>query len=193
MKIFAIMLGFAGMTVLLSCSKTGESNKEAGSNKPLPSSSSKSDVPAQEKLSNEDALAIAHAKPLLSHPDIKMQVQGIRELKRTYTPEACRVLVDLLKKKEGKLPVTLGQDETPEIRYQLDYLGGLLEEIRKMNQPEGNEAVAAFMKNFGEKYGHEKLGQSQLAIYASQLKNAEIDIKRGIEGKKIERVEGLTN
>jgi hypothetical protein len=115
-------------------------------------------------------------------------------------------LIDLLKQKAALLPDSLEESlkkqaviqlprgkTIPSTMFYLGYIGRLLENIRIIDLPEGNKAIADFMKGFREKYGNEELGKSQLKKYEAILRNVEIDLKAGVYNKDSRPVRGLTN
>lgn len=176
--LMVILMGF----LFSSCLKREEvsASKAASEKQPEPEP-----MQVNEAANSKDRKIIEQATEKLKDPILSKQIKAVRDLRKTYTLEACRIIVAHLKEKEKQLPASLNEKSGSAHQiYLLDYLGALIEEIRSMNQPEGNEAVSNFMNNFRAKYGNEKIGQAQLAIYESQLKNVEIGIKEGYYKKK---------
>ena len=188
--IFSLVLG-AG--VLGACSKQVETSTIKSNAEKSIHSQATPKVAPDPVQKNETQIAIEQAANQLKNPNLHTQINGVRELRRTYSPEACHILVLHLKEKELQLPSSLDSNEASEVGLLVEYIGALLQEIRIMDQPEGNEAVAGFIKSFRTKYGREKLGQTQLATFESQLKNAEQDVRAGIYGKGVKPLQGLTN
>jgi hypothetical protein len=198
------MIMLFGVLIFGACSKP-DGNESGEKKTAKKSEAAMTDQPVTTNQT-EDEKAIEQALIKLKNPDKYQQIRGIKELRNTYTPEACGILIELLKQKTLELPDSLDESmkkpimeklsdgkEAPATVLLLEYIGVLLERIRAMNQPNGNQSVTDFMEMFRLKYGKETLGASKLKAYESQLRNVEIDIKEGLYNKNVKPVQGLTN
>lgn len=175
MKPRSILTIFFTLTFFISCSKPEQAIKRQA-----PAAQSASPEAPQASIETVASNAIPQATLKLKHPDFEVQINGIRELREIGTPEACKVLIEKLKEKEAQIPESLDQNATEKTGVLLNYLGALLGNIRKMDQLDGNLAVATFVNAFQAKHGDEAIGKRALSSYKTQLSSIEKDLANGI-------------
>ncbi|MDX6765831.1 MAG: hypothetical protein SFU85_03485 [Candidatus Methylacidiphilales bacterium] len=123
---------------------------------------------------------------LNTEPDYQLKIKALEVLRETYSQEACTEMVKHLKHQFSQLPPALRPDDGYDEAtfYRLGYMGVLLQEIRKMDFPEGNQATVEVMEIMRKRYTGQPQGDRWIRIFASGLNNTAEDVKNGLYPKQ---------
>lgn len=175
-----LIITVAGLVVACSREEGTSSDPRV---KVMPPINAQSTAPAVVRaLAPEITKAVA---TLNTEPDYQLKIKALEVLRETYSQEACVEMVKHLEHQFRQLPAALRRDEGYDEAtfHRLGYMSMLLQEIRKMNLPEGNKATTDVLEMMRKRYAGQPLGDQWIKSYQTSLNNVESDIKRGLYQK----------